>query len=201
MTTQTNVKTLAERCERVNGPDRNLDAVIRHVVLEGVGTGYAADAPAYTGSLDAAMTLVPKGWGIASASTNGAGCGEIKLGVFGKEQTVNGWGYSLALAICAAALRARDTRTVERVCPACELPILIRETGAPDDLVTCGCTTVSLDWLRAAAYRANVAQCDRSPKGQDPQGLGATHESTVPEGDAPTPTPLSNQSPATHRRG
>lgn len=93
--------------EQANRPDRNLDAMIRHRLLNGVGTGYAADAPAYTASLDAALTLVPDGWAYAFSSNligpgNVAGC-QRRDPFGGSEATA----ATPALALCAAALRAR----------------------------------------------------------------------------------------------
>jgi hypothetical protein len=70
--------SLAERVERANGPDRELDALIApfqrfRVVEEGhpLGRccydtgGQLVVLPRYTASIDAAATLVPEGWVIA----------------------------------------------------------------------------------------------------------------------------------------
>jgi hypothetical protein len=56
---------LLEKLKAATGPDRNLDAMLHHRDLQGIGTGYYADAPRYTGSIDAALALVEKklpGW-------------------------------------------------------------------------------------------------------------------------------------------
>ena len=108
---------LAERCEAATGPDRDIDALIApfagsRVVDEGYPLGrccYDADhrlvtMPPYTRSLDAAMSLVPKGasWSLYD--------------VIGKRESVRMYGRGFdvlcaaanpALALCAAALRAR----------------------------------------------------------------------------------------------
>jgi hypothetical protein len=101
--------TLAERCERAAGPDRELDVDIAEQVSLWT---QQLTAPDFTTSLDAAMTLVPEGleWG---------------AGTYGNPDTEGPWawcatqqqsaecefGYSRgatpALALCAAALRAR----------------------------------------------------------------------------------------------
>ena len=72
------VDGLIERLARATGPDRELDAAIDVVVFrpsadrveyfpdgQRIPSGFynARAIPAYTGSLDAAVTLVPEGWG------------------------------------------------------------------------------------------------------------------------------------------
>lgn len=54
------MKDLIERLEKATGPDRGLDAEIHWLVTGGIGVGMTGTAPAYTGSLDVAMTLVPE---------------------------------------------------------------------------------------------------------------------------------------------
>jgi hypothetical protein len=121
---------LAERCEKAVGPNRELDV---HIALE-VGTaeladGYtpeqvfgigchAYDGLAYTASLDAAMQLVPEGWqgeGLYWWSGCPAGCVLVQTH-FADGQWVRETGFlgrvkadaaTSALALCAAALRAR----------------------------------------------------------------------------------------------
>lgn len=102
---------LAERCEEATGATRELDAMIHWAINDGVAVGYAAYAPAYTASLDAAMTLVPEGaaWSIGcedDAQTDWL----ADLTCFSEDPD----DYSLyiraatpAVALCAAALRAR----------------------------------------------------------------------------------------------
>lgn len=112
---------LADRCEAATGPDRELDAAIHAAIYEAVvfdpkwkewvGSG-GMNVRKFTASIDAALTLVPEGWGICRWSDNGAGCAEIALGRFNVHERIVGFGYSRALAICAAALRA--TRPIRR---------------------------------------------------------------------------------------
>lgn len=97
----TDLSALAERIEAAEGPDRNLDAMIHHRLLNGIGTGYASDAPAYTASLDAAVSLVPD---------------RHRAGVlYGSMRNIQRTGFSnstflqrLILEVAAAAIRARS---------------------------------------------------------------------------------------------
>jgi len=125
---------LAERCEQAAGPDRELDVAIAlacGIVTSREGdcfyghkyysvmvldydyddTEYRApELPSYTASLDAAITLVPEGWGWAVSTTlAGLPC------AYGHPPG-NGLAVSWiddtpaatpALAMCAFALRAR----------------------------------------------------------------------------------------------
>jgi len=137
---------LADRCEKANGPERELDCLIfeaQHLLLlpihrgtiDGKPTGQYFDqdgnqlperAPFYTTSIDAAVTLIPDGFCLAS------------LGFCEDYEYPAGWHCELvaqpehyvfvglddpmnfhredprrirtpALALCAAALRARAT--------------------------------------------------------------------------------------------
>ena len=95
---------LARRCEEAEGPDRNLDAMIHFAIKNGIGCGMAQDAPAYTSSLDAAMTLVPDGWTLFHLDgpfNNGPCHATVANGDFAE-----GEAETPALALCAAALRA-----------------------------------------------------------------------------------------------
>ena len=60
--TRTTLLALASRVEAATGADSGLDSEIHHAVLNGVGVGSYGTQPAYTASLDAAMSLVPSGW-------------------------------------------------------------------------------------------------------------------------------------------
>jgi len=116
MTDRATLLALAERCEQAAGPDRELDAEIaRFLVLAGAediarsryGWSY------FTASLDAAVTLVPEGWkwsldwtqrapyldcAVAAAFAHGSGINPADTEAAAK---------TTALALCAAALRAR----------------------------------------------------------------------------------------------
>ena len=119
---------LAERCERASGPDPELDAEIQVRLFKDPaykfpapvlnrkpmnwqeacgrfrwnGGGGSNPWPRYTKSLDAAVTLVPEGSAFVlwSRSIGGKAVADIDAEHVGKATTP-------ALALCAAALRAR----------------------------------------------------------------------------------------------
>lgn len=105
-----NLQDLIKRIEAADGPDRELDAEIAVQVKpwrEMCNLG--VEIPPYTSSIDAAMTLVPDGWIIKEYTASrfvphtfvvseGVGIG----GVVGYSD------HSMVLALCAAALRARE---------------------------------------------------------------------------------------------
>jgi hypothetical protein len=107
---------LAERCEQATGPCRNLDNAIRLATNNGCAFD---DDPRYTASIDAAMTLVPEGWrivGICESEPDSPPeelkglpwAARLKLP---SDDLRAKWGMAYArtaaLALCAAALRAR----------------------------------------------------------------------------------------------
>ncbi len=131
MTNRTTLLALADRCEQAAGPDRELDVAIARALdwkplyrddySKWWPPAAVADArerkrsilhhptqplPAFTASLDAAVTLVPDGWTWARFHGGTVEC-----------MTLNGPGNSIlfergecvftALALCSAALRAR----------------------------------------------------------------------------------------------
>jgi hypothetical protein len=106
---------LADRAEKARGPDRELDGLIfdttpigelwRKAVAPVVG--YPGDLPAYTASIDAAMKLVPKGHDFCLSQ----GWEEPAIAKVERSDRVDGIecsGETAALALCAAALRARS---------------------------------------------------------------------------------------------
>jgi hypothetical protein len=120
---------LADRCEKASGPDRDLDAAIMGLFTNSVESDdgewwygphdeMPGKVPAFTASLDAALSLVPEGWVTADANNlnissnlggwawcldNGADCGHPRFrDAVAKAKTP-------PLALCAAALRARAT--------------------------------------------------------------------------------------------
>ncbi len=111
---------LADRCEAATGPDHNLDAMIH--ARDGIeGIGYSSAAPAYTASLNAAMTLVPEGMNWMAGNRNQPLArayvenGELHfLGGQAKNPALR-WHECVAatpaLALCAAALRALAATT------------------------------------------------------------------------------------------
>jgi hypothetical protein len=122
MTKADELLALAIRCEQATGPDREIDRDIglmlglydnpedlgcfddtAEAVVGGGGQTFAP--PAFTASLDAAMTLVPEGWsGTATKRANGKGLAEVDRP--GSLRKVS-WAATPALALCAAVLRAR----------------------------------------------------------------------------------------------
>jgi hypothetical protein len=106
--------TLLDRLSQLQGPDREVDELIRvHVGADKVSHGTASglmlvdedyEARCYTQSIDDALTLVPQGW-IWDVSSSGCAWvmppddleGQIVVG--GKDQP--------AIALTIAALRAR----------------------------------------------------------------------------------------------
>lgn len=98
---------LAERCEAATGPDRELDAeigAIHAAEFLGFAVGRQPGCQAYTASIDAAMTLVGDDSGMSFAkSVNNSGGWSVAL----YDENVMARGATRALALCAAALRAR----------------------------------------------------------------------------------------------
>ena len=117
---------LAERCEAATGPDRSLDTLIENALgiakFERVprsgfgGAEYERVTPKpYTASLDAALTLVPVGWDGALylaadtiKPTVQLETPEMRARFSMDYEGVTGTAGTLALALCAAALRARE---------------------------------------------------------------------------------------------
>lgn len=119
--------TLADRIEQADGPSRELDVEIFLTVLgdgwrvqtdcalfpEQVQTGRVQEvsgcgwrnSPAYTSSIDAALTLVPAGW-FWSITMRGEKRGEFHACCVRQGPLVWHEGITPALALCAAALRA-----------------------------------------------------------------------------------------------
>lgn len=124
---------LAERCEKAEGPDRELDCDIALAVgwdikhplaplpelittlgiewLRLAATEYQStykELPAYTASIDAALTLVPDGRILRQYMVSRHVPHTCEVAV---DYAHGGWvghsDHSFALALCAAALRAR----------------------------------------------------------------------------------------------
>jgi hypothetical protein len=129
MTDRATLLALAERCEQAAGPDRELDAEIawmltaqdrkrlgppdlrREIWHAGLPTpawvpfeNVSSFHPPYTASLDAAVTLVPEGWSWGKFFGGSAECVKISDPSILFER---GLSDKPALALCAAALRAR----------------------------------------------------------------------------------------------
>lgn len=115
------IDALLERVKAATGPDRNLDAMLHHWALSGVGTGYYADSPSYTASIDAALALTervlpgrewlkksPKVISVYRPLTEQ----EDAAKVWAKHY--DGTGATIPLAILAAALTALINRGAEQ---------------------------------------------------------------------------------------
>lgn len=106
---------LITRLENAEGPDRELDAEIQaaiggpqivvHIQYDGY-TETLNDPPPYSASLDAAITLIPEGWAVYSASWN-AERAEFMLWKPGHGALPNCEAKTPAIALCIASLRAR----------------------------------------------------------------------------------------------
>ncbi len=108
MTDPTTLLALAERCEQAAGPDRELDFAIAAGVGWPDSPNLHQHARRYTESLDAAVTLVLEKWiyelGRGESENFRALCR-----VRDERGNWTGWAVAAtaALALCAAALRAR----------------------------------------------------------------------------------------------
>ena len=121
MTDPTTLLALAERCEQAAGPDRELDARIECAV-QGItfrkllgtcayrtsrGDIGLMNAKRYTAWIDAAVTLVPEGHEWLRKSPGGMTVYRVPDDLKEWAQHIDGRGANPALALCAAALRAR----------------------------------------------------------------------------------------------
>ncbi len=103
---------LAERCEKATGVDRDIDDALHRIAI-GSEPFNSASARRYTASIDAAMTLVPEGWSPAIDCRSERPFASVESSLdadpftFGSRKG-QGYGATPALALCAAALRARD---------------------------------------------------------------------------------------------
>lgn len=113
------LKALAERCEKATGPDRELDAAIASTFSNSVESDDGdfwwgpyneppVRVPDFTGSLDAAMSLVPDGWDFSLHANDGE---QSRARVY-SSRADSRWSYANkhSLALCAAALRVRATQ-------------------------------------------------------------------------------------------
>jgi len=116
MTESEELNALADRCE-LEGPSRALDADIHEALNTIPGTSWVAGSPSwqpyYTTSLDAAVTLVPEGWDVSLywGVPYLKPCAQLETEAMrAKHQPPESADAStIALALCAAALRARAT--------------------------------------------------------------------------------------------
>lgn len=113
-----NSKELIERIEAATGPDRELDQQIwfeDHSAKTGAVAGWSADPPHFTASLDAAMTLLDDSyvWGVSKQERNPGHDYYYQASAmpFGPIAPGEAKAATPALALCAAALRARATQS------------------------------------------------------------------------------------------
>lgn len=101
--------TLADRIETASGPSYALDCEVGQYVAKAMGTPYIVPPRAYTASIDAALALVPVGCGFSvhmpsvpdpDNRPSARVWGSLR-GAFSASAATP------ALAICAAALKAR----------------------------------------------------------------------------------------------
>ena len=107
---------LLAKLEAATGPSHALNREI-HEALHGSFPSLAIQFPRYSGSIDAAMTLVPDGWVVAELQQNYYSEGGELNSLCWTAGVVCGWKYgqakfnerikTAALALCIAAVRAR----------------------------------------------------------------------------------------------
>lgn len=104
----TDMASLIARLEQASESSRELDAEIARAMRGAHGD--KIDAPEYTDSIDAALLLVPDGaaWSVMQNHISpAASVGGNRVGPWWRRRSTP------ALALCIAALKARNTRTQE----------------------------------------------------------------------------------------
>jgi len=104
---------IAKHCEEAAGPDRSIDGMIAIAVGATMPDDPAGWPPRYTASIDAALTLVPKGFASAVGTMAFEGSLSKPWGCYWEP---NGTPHTFeaatpALALCAAALRAAPAQS------------------------------------------------------------------------------------------
>jgi hypothetical protein len=97
MTNERAQTELAERCEKATGPDFKIDCEIERLIFD----NHQGMMRSFTASLDAAMTLVPE-----EAATDWSLIGGTRWQAEVADELADA--ATPALALCAAALRARS---------------------------------------------------------------------------------------------
>lgn len=105
------MSSLIERIEAASEGSRSLDWEIHlHDGLD--GKGMFGSHPSYSTSIDAAMTLVPVGFEVSMYGAVGSISPQAQLETQqmrdNHDYPISGKGASIALALCAAALKARS---------------------------------------------------------------------------------------------
>lgn len=109
----TDLEKLIERLEAATEGSRHLDSIIHWQRFDGIGTGYRQDAPAYTSSIDVAMTLFKSrdGYGALHMfwfeGSKGATVKAFPFDEADEADMIRVTARTLPLAICIAALKAR----------------------------------------------------------------------------------------------
>jgi hypothetical protein len=122
------MKDLIERLEKGTGPDRELGNQIP-VALGYIWNGRLSSGNPrgqwehpdgrtlpdsdFTGSIDAALSLVPEGWAAVIYVENN-GSGDVRIGRHQGDEDYMGFGKTPAIALCIAALKARTAIEAER---------------------------------------------------------------------------------------
>ena len=115
MTRREELERLAARVESLTGACRETDATIQRALGDGSKEHWFGDmngnwvtdekAPAFTNSIDAAMTLVPEGWNYCLTHIYGRYDAVLNNSPDGRKATIV-YAATPALALTAAALRA-----------------------------------------------------------------------------------------------
>lgn len=102
---QEGVSLLAERLERLKGPDREVDQAIADYHVGTPRTAIGGDAR-YTGSIDAALTLIPEEWA-SDIWMKRYGGHHWAVDIHIPSYQLDARHAHLPIAICIVALRAR----------------------------------------------------------------------------------------------
>lgn len=105
------LKEIAQGCEDATGPDRSLDGLIAQAVGCKKPDDPAGWPPAYTGSIDAAMTLCEGMRGLSLMRRSNPDMGGRDWVVSCQGPTRHVAARSWPLALCSVALRAQAART------------------------------------------------------------------------------------------
>ena len=102
------MKDLIERLEKATGPGRSLNLAIAEAVKGPPPEGFKVwpICENYTASLDAALTLVPESrWLVGAGAPYTSPWANVRCG---EDDTIHVYAATPAIALCIAALKARD---------------------------------------------------------------------------------------------
>lgn len=107
------MEELVKRCEEADGADRELDRDIIHALWDGPDRDSfmhhaGKSPPPFSASIDAALTLVPpkSEWIVEAYNSNGVKADHVRASAW-VQGAARCFAATPALAVCAAALRAR----------------------------------------------------------------------------------------------